>query len=90
MIQANWLAERGFDLRSRRVEVLPDATINLTCSGRYRGPYPGWSADLVRDLATRRGVSRVQWQDTDWCKNGMLRFRQTGRHLRVRAAACRR
>jgi hypothetical protein len=59
------LAERGFDMRSRRVELSPDATIFLSCSGRYRGPYPRWSADLVRDLATRRGVSRVQWEDTD-------------------------
>jgi putative Mg2+ transporter-C (MgtC) family protein len=59
------LAERGFSMRSRRIELLPDATTHLTCSGRYRGPYPGWSADLVRDLATRRGISRVQWEDTD-------------------------
>jgi putative Mg2+ transporter-C (MgtC) family protein len=59
------LAERGFDMRSRRVVLSPDATIFLSCSGRYRGPYPEWSADLVRDLATRRGVSRVQWEDTD-------------------------
>jgi putative Mg2+ transporter-C (MgtC) family protein len=59
------LAERGFYLRSRRIELSPDATTTLTCSGRYRGPYPAWSSDLVRDLATRRGVSRVQWEDTD-------------------------
>jgi putative Mg2+ transporter-C (MgtC) family protein len=59
------LAERGFNMRSYRVELLPDASTNLTCSGRYRGPYPGWSTDLVRDLAKRRGVNRVQWDDTD-------------------------
>jgi putative Mg2+ transporter-C (MgtC) family protein len=59
------LAERGFYIRSRRVELLPNASTNLTCSGRYRGPYPGWSTELVRDLATRSGVDRVQWEDTD-------------------------
>jgi putative Mg2+ transporter-C (MgtC) family protein len=59
------LAERGFNIRSRRIELLPDATTTLTCSGRYRGPYPAWSMDLVRDLATRRGISCVQWEDTD-------------------------
>jgi putative Mg2+ transporter-C (MgtC) family protein len=59
------LAERAFVVRSRRVELLPDSTASLTCSGRYRGSYPEWSADLVRDLAARRDVSRVQWEDTD-------------------------
>lgn len=59
------LAERGFHMRSRRVELLPDAGTNLTCSGRYRGPYPGWSTELVRDLVTQPGVSRVMWKDTD-------------------------
>lgn len=59
------LTERGFNMRSRRVELLLDASTYLTCSGRYRGPYPQWSADLVSDLTTRPGVSRVQWEDTD-------------------------
>jgi putative Mg2+ transporter-C (MgtC) family protein len=59
------LAERGFHMRSRRVELLPDASTNLTCSGRYRGSYPGWSIELLRDLVTQRGVNRVLWEDTD-------------------------
>jgi putative Mg2+ transporter-C (MgtC) family protein len=59
------LTERGFMLRSRRIMLLPKAGINLTCSGRYRGPYPDWSTNLVRDLATRPGVDRVEWEDTD-------------------------
>ena len=32
---------------------------------RAAGPYPRWSADLARNWATRRGVSRVQREDTD-------------------------
>ena len=59
------LAERGFNTRSRRVELVPDTGTKLTCSGRYRGSYPGWSSELVRHLATRRGVNWVQWEDTD-------------------------
>jgi putative Mg2+ transporter-C (MgtC) family protein len=59
------LAARGFDMRARQVECLPDASTNLTCNGRYRGSYPGWSTDLMRDLAKRSGVSHVRWEDTD-------------------------
>jgi putative Mg2+ transporter-C (MgtC) family protein len=59
------LRERGFKIRSRRIKLLPNATTDLTFNGRYRGPYPEWSADLVRDLAARRGVTCVQWVDTD-------------------------
>jgi hypothetical protein len=59
------LTERGFEMRSRQVELLSDAATCIACSGRYKGPYPGWSAELVRDLAAHRGVSRVQWEDTD-------------------------
>lgn len=44
---------------------MPDTSTEFTCNGRYRGPYPGWSADLVRDLATQPGVTQVQWADTD-------------------------
>ena len=58
------LAERGFVMRSRRIELLPGAATSLTCSGRYGGPYPGWSTDWCA-IWRRRGVTRVQWEDTD-------------------------
>jgi putative Mg2+ transporter-C (MgtC) family protein len=59
------LMARGFTMRSRRVELAADTETRLVCSGRYKGDYPGWSVELVRDLATHPGVSRVEWQDTD-------------------------
>jgi putative Mg2+ transporter-C (MgtC) family protein len=59
------LGSRGFVARSRRVELAPGAKTRVVCNGRYRGAYPDWSASLVRELASRRGVSRVDWQDTD-------------------------
>jgi putative Mg2+ transporter-C (MgtC) family protein len=59
------LAERGFKLRSRSVELTPDATTRVTCSGRYKGAYPDWSSALVRMLAATPGVSRVEWRDID-------------------------
>jgi putative Mg2+ transporter-C (MgtC) family protein len=58
------LAERGFEMRSHRVERSKNV-INLTCSGRYRGRYPDWSTNLMGELTTRPGVDRVQWEDTD-------------------------
>lgn len=58
------LAGRGFPIRSRTIEYR-DVTLFVTCSGRYRVPYPAWSADLMRDLAACQDPSRVEWQDTD-------------------------
>jgi hypothetical protein len=59
------LAAHGFSLRSRCVELLPGAETRVTCSGRYKGDYPGWSSALVRELAEHAGVTRVEWRDTD-------------------------
>jgi putative Mg2+ transporter-C (MgtC) family protein len=59
------LASRGFVTRSRRVELTPDAEARFICNGRYKGAYPDWSAELVRDLAGRPGIIRVEWWDTD-------------------------
>jgi putative Mg2+ transporter-C (MgtC) family protein len=59
------LAERGFKLRSRSVELTPDGAMRVSCSGRYQGAYPDWSSTLVRVLAVIPGVSRVEWRDTD-------------------------
>lgn len=59
------LAARGFKMRSRRVERLPDGETHLVCSGRYNGDYPGWSSGLVRELAAHPAVVRVEWQDTN-------------------------
>jgi putative Mg2+ transporter-C (MgtC) family protein len=59
------LAARGFIMRSRRVELAPEAETRVVCNGRYKGPYPEWSAALVRDLATQPGIRRVEWRDTD-------------------------
>jgi putative Mg2+ transporter-C (MgtC) family protein len=59
------LAERGFKLRSRSVELTPDAATRVICSGRYKGAYPDWSSGLVRVLAAIPGVSRVEWRDID-------------------------
>jgi putative Mg2+ transporter-C (MgtC) family protein len=59
------LASRGFVARSRRVELAPGAGVRMVCNGRYNGAYPDWSASLVRELASQRGISRVEWQDTD-------------------------
>jgi len=59
------LAERGFKLRSRSVELTPDSATRVICSGRYKGAYPDWSSGLVRALAAIPGVSRVEWRDTD-------------------------
>ena len=35
------LAERGFHMRSRRIELLPDASTNLTCSAATEDPTRG-------------------------------------------------
>jgi putative Mg2+ transporter-C (MgtC) family protein len=59
------LSARGFEMRSRRLKHEPGAGTRVVCMGRYKGAYPKWSADLVRDLVTRRGVVRVEWRDTD-------------------------
>jgi hypothetical protein len=59
------LAARGFTLRSQRVEVGRDSGIRVTCNGRYRGAYPDWSSELVRELAARPDVSHVEWADSD-------------------------
>jgi MgtC family len=59
------LAERGFKLRSRGMELTPDAATRVTFSGRYKGAYPDWSSGLVRVLAAIPGVSRVEWRDID-------------------------
>jgi putative Mg2+ transporter-C (MgtC) family protein len=59
------LAERGFKLRSRSVELTPDAGTRAICSGRYKGAYPDWSSALVRALAAIPDVSRVEWRDID-------------------------
>ena len=59
------LAERGFKLRSRSVELTPDGAMRVSCSGRYQGAYPDWSSTLVCVLAVIPGVSRVEWRDTD-------------------------
>ena len=37
------LAAHGFILRSRSVELLPGEETRMTCSGRYKEDYPGWS-----------------------------------------------
>lgn len=60
-----WLAQRGFTLRSRRVEPAGDGAVRVTCDGRYRGGYPEWSSDLLRDLRTRPDVREICWTDTD-------------------------
>jgi len=57
------LAARGFQLRSRRVELVPGARMQFICSGRHRGPYPGWSHTLVRELAAYPDVTAVEWRD---------------------------
>jgi hypothetical protein len=59
------LAERGFKLLSRSVELTPDAATRVICSGRYNGAYPDWSSGLVRVLAAIPGVSRIEWRDID-------------------------
>jgi putative Mg2+ transporter-C (MgtC) family protein len=59
------LAEHGFKLRSRSVELTPDAATRVICNGRYTGAYPDWSSALVRVLAAIPGVSRVEWRDID-------------------------
>jgi putative Mg2+ transporter-C (MgtC) family protein len=59
------LTKHGFQMRSRRVELVPGARMQLVCNGRYKGPYPGWSQGLLRELALQSGVSVVEWRDTD-------------------------
>lgn len=59
------LAAHGFTLRARQVEQVRDGAVRVVCSGRYRGAYPRWSSDLVRELARQPEISRVEWSDTD-------------------------
>ncbi|HEY3845738.1 MAG TPA: MgtC/SapB family protein [Acetobacteraceae bacterium] len=59
------LAAHGFKMRSHRVEVTRDGAMRYTCSGRYRGAYPDWSFALIRELAARSDVCRVEWRDSD-------------------------
>jgi hypothetical protein len=56
------LKERGFNLCSRRIKLLPNATTHLTYDGPLSSVVHG---HLVRDLAAHRAVTCVQWVDTD-------------------------
>jgi putative Mg2+ transporter-C (MgtC) family protein len=60
------LRARRFILRARAVTSEPGHRRgSLRFTGRYSGDFPGWSSELVRTMAGRAGVLRVEWRDAD-------------------------